>query len=140
MKKMAKDALATALKKTNEDLATLRRDADAAGKKAKDEKAVRPSELPLTRTDEQTTVEQSTRLEHERSDVQQLFEDEQKVKDALAMALQKANDDLVTFQRDGDTAGRKLQTTKRFFVRSSGADEQTVVAQSTSLEQPLSDV
>eukprot|EP00904_Undaria_pinnatifida_P003766 jgi/Undpi1/13390/HiC_scaffold_8.g03049.m1 len=95
------------LKKANDGLAAFRRDADVAGKKAEEDVAVLRSELVQARTDEQTAVAQSTRVGQQCSDVQQLLEDEQQTKDALAMALKKANEDLVTFRGDGDTAEEK---------------------------------
>ena len=95
------------LKKANDGLAAFRRDADVAGKKAEEDIAVLRSELVQARTDEQTAVAQSTRVGQQCSDVQQLLEDEQQTKDALAMALKKANEDLVTFRGDGDTAEEK---------------------------------
>lgn len=115
------------VKKGSADLAAFRRDAIAAAHKEADDKVNLRSALAQARADEQTAVAQLTHLEQKLSTVQLLFEDEQNAKDALAMALKKTNDGLVTLQRDADDAGKKAADNKATVLRSELVHARTAV-------------
>eukprot|EP00904_Undaria_pinnatifida_P003764 jgi/Undpi1/13389/HiC_scaffold_8.g03048.m1 len=115
------------VKKGSADLAAFRRDANAAAHKEADDKVNLRFAVAQARADEQTAVAQLTHLEQKLSTVQLLFEDEKNTKDALAMALKKANDGLVTLQRDADDAGKKAAENKTTVLRSELAHARTSV-------------